>query len=204
MARDPNIQATIEARSQEFAENFNNGDFTGLGMMLTEDAVLLPPGAQPANGREAVRNFFRQARRIRSLRCEPATIKPLGENVVTEAGTIRLVVGGGARAPGGTEVDGSYALVWEKVGDQWLLASLIWNRAAQPGAGQGRGRFPGQRQAGAGVDGSGPGGGPGGGGGRAQGGGAPGYGRPGGGYGGGGRGPNRGGPQRRPLVPRID
>ena len=76
-------EATSEALSQQLAENFNNGDFSALAAMLAEDIALFPPGLQGLHGRDAVRAYWRQARRVRAVQFAAASIKPLGDGKAT-------------------------------------------------------------------------------------------------------------------------
>ncbi len=210
MSSDPSIGATIEALSERLAENFNSGDFSALAAMFGEEALLMPPGLRTISGRDEIRAFWRQSRRIRSLAFEPKDIKPIGEDVARETGVIRVGVRANQQRQGG-QLLGKYMLLWLHADGQWHVESFIWNRVAGPaGAGQGQGNRPGMGQGGGqrggGQRGGGPGGGgPGGGGGwngttqapGQQRGGQPGGGRrggPGGGMGGGPGGGMRGGP----------
>ena len=47
-------KGAIQKLSDQFAETFNRGDTAGVAAFYTEDAYLLPPGAEMAKGRTAV------------------------------------------------------------------------------------------------------------------------------------------------------
>lgn len=225
MPSDTQTNETIEALSRQFAENFNNGDFSALAAMFSEDAYLLPPGARVITGRENIRAFWRQARRIQSLALDPTNIKLLGAGVVREVGIILV----GMRANQQRQLRQQrfkYAFLWQLLDGEWQLECCMWNRiqlrpAGRGGQGGGGGvnrpnrGGPGGGGGGAGRGGRGGGpnqggtGGGGGGTGRGGRGGGPTRGDTGGGGGGrGGGGPNRGGrgggnQRRAPFVPRV-
>src|SRR5208337_2855970 len=94
-------EATSEALSQQLAENFNNGDFSALAAMLAEDIALFPPGLQGLHGRDAVRAYWRQARRVRAVQFAAASIKPLGDGCIREIGMLLLTLGPGRQGRGG-------------------------------------------------------------------------------------------------------
>lgn len=50
-------------------------------------------------------------------------VKPLGSSAAREIGTFVLTTKGSPPQ----EVTGKYVVVWEKVGDDWKLATDIWN-----------------------------------------------------------------------------
>ena len=50
-------------------------------------------------------------------------VKPLGPSAAREIGTFNLKTKG----PRPQEVSGKYVVVWEKVGNDWKLATDIWN-----------------------------------------------------------------------------
>jgi uncharacterized protein (TIGR02246 family) len=196
MPSDTHVNDAIAALSHQFGDNFSNGDFAALAAMFSEDAVVLPPGTNVVSGRENIRSFWRQARRIQSLSLEPSSVKSLGDGGAREAGV--MVIGMRASQRGRErEVRGKYVLVWHLEDGDWLIDSAMWNMNAaggrrqgggqggRQGQGAGGGRVAGNRQnraaGGGGSGGGGPNRGGGGGGGQNRGG------------GGGGGGPNRGG-----------
>ena len=54
-------KATIERLNDAFETAFNKGEFSALASMYTEDAHLLPPGAQITRGRAAIQSFWSKA-----------------------------------------------------------------------------------------------------------------------------------------------
>ena len=50
--------AAIHAADSAWEKAYNGGDVEGVAGLYDANAVLLPPGAPPAKGREAIRAFF--------------------------------------------------------------------------------------------------------------------------------------------------
>jgi uncharacterized protein (TIGR02246 family) len=148
MSSDPSTGAAVEALSERLAENFNSGDFSALAAMFGEDALLMPPGARTISGRDGIRTFWREARRIRSVAFEPKDIKPIGDGAARETGLMRIGMRANPQRPA-NQVLGKYMLLWLHMDGQWQVESFIWNRIARPaGAGQGAGNRAGMGQGG--------------------------------------------------------
>jgi uncharacterized protein (TIGR02246 family) len=117
-------KATIQKADDKWAEAFNTGEAAALAAMYTEDAYVLPPGAEMMKGRRAIETFWRQQmQQIGDVKCTALDVKPLGRNAAREIGTCSFKTK--AKPP----QDGApkYAVVWEKVGSQCELLQDIWN-----------------------------------------------------------------------------
>ena len=117
-------KATIQKLGDQWAAYFNKGDAAGLASMYTEDAYVLPPGADMVKGRSAIEAFWRQQmQQAEGFKCTTVDVKPLGSRSAREIGTCSF------RTKGQQPQQGSikYAVVWEKGGSQWRLLQDIWN-----------------------------------------------------------------------------
>ena len=117
-------KATIQKADDKWSEAFNKGDAAALAAMYTEDAYVLPPGAEIIKGRSAIGAFWQQQmQQIGDVKCTALDVKPLGRKAAREIGTCSF------RTKGQQPQDGAlkYAVVWEKVGGQWELLQDIWN-----------------------------------------------------------------------------
>jgi len=118
------VTAAIEAASAAFAEAFNAGDSEAVAAMYTEDAVVMPPGKGPIEGREAI-----QA----DLAAEMANME--GMVMTFETHEVQAVPGhalevGGYTVEGadGSHVDhGKFMAVWTQTDDGWKIARDMWN-----------------------------------------------------------------------------
>ena len=117
-------KATIQKADDKWSEAFNKGDAAAVAAMYTEDAYVLPPGAEIIKGRSAIGAFWQQQmQQIGDVKCTALDVKPLGRKAAREIGTCSF------RTKGQQPQDGAlkYAVVWEKVGGQWELLQDIWN-----------------------------------------------------------------------------
>jgi uncharacterized protein (TIGR02246 family) len=117
-------QAEIEAINAKWTDFFNKGDFAGLASLYTEDATAFPPGSPMVKGRPAIETMWKSmAEQISDPKVTTTDVKPLGPSAAREIGTFSLKTKG--QTP--QEITGKYVVVWEKVGNDWKLATDIWN-----------------------------------------------------------------------------
>ena len=91
--------------------------------MYTEDAYVLPAGAEMMKGRSAIEACWRQQmQQIGDVKCTTLDVKPLGRNAA-RIGTCSFKT----KAQPPQDVAVKYAVVWEKQGREWRLLQDIWN-----------------------------------------------------------------------------
>jgi len=117
-------KATIEKLNDAWTAAFNKGDAAAVAAMYTEDAYVLPPGAEMVKGRTGIEAFWRQAaQQMGDAKLTTLDVLPLGRSVAREIGTVTLKT----KSQPPQEIVGKYAVVWRKVGGKWKLATDIWN-----------------------------------------------------------------------------
>ncbi|MBR1290213.1 DUF4440 domain-containing protein [Bradyrhizobium ottawaense] len=117
-------KAEIEANNAKWIEMFNKGDFSGIASLYSADATALPPGSAMVQGRPAIEVMWKSmAEQVTDPKLTTVDVKPLGSSAAREIGTFVLKTKGSTPQ----EVTGKYVVVWEKVGDDWKLATDIWN-----------------------------------------------------------------------------
>ena len=117
-------KAEIEAVNAKWAEFFNKGDFAGVASLYTTDATAFPPGSAMVQGGSAIGAMWKSmAEKVGDPKLTTLDVKSLGPSAAREIGTFSLKT----RGPSPQEVAGKYVVVWEKVGNDWKLASDIWN-----------------------------------------------------------------------------
>jgi uncharacterized protein (TIGR02246 family) len=117
-------KATIQSLNDKFAQAFNAGDATAVAALYTDDAVILPPGAEMMKGRSAIQAFWKgAAEQLGNGKLTTVDVKPLGSEAAQEIGTFTFRTKGTQPQ----EIAGKYVVVWEKVGGEWKLATDIWN-----------------------------------------------------------------------------
>ena len=78
-------KGVIQKADDKWSETFNKGDATALAAMYTEDAYMLPPGAEMMKGRRAIAAFWgQQMQQIGDVKCTALDVKPLGRNAARE------------------------------------------------------------------------------------------------------------------------
>ena len=117
-------KAIIQKADDQWAEAFNKRDAAAVAAMYTEDAYVLPAGAEMMKGRSAIEAFWRQQmQQIGDVKCTTLDVKPLGRNAAREIGTCSFKT----KAQPPQDVAVKYAVVWEKQGREWRLLQDIWN-----------------------------------------------------------------------------
>ena len=114
----------IEKAKQQYLEALNEGDAAMLARMSTESAILLPPNAEIIEGREAIEKYWRSvfAAGLKDVSARAVQVDGYGGDAVREIGRMRV------NAPAPRDViEGKYVIVWRKIGENWLLDSIIWN-----------------------------------------------------------------------------
>lgn len=115
--------AAIEAVRAQFPVLFNEGKFDELGKWFyAEDAVALPAGREPINGREAICAFFDDLYRSIGLRFDLDVIKTVGsDDTGYLVGTYVARTADGKAVPGVTHE--AYRLqpdgTWKCTVDMW-------------------------------------------------------------------------------------
>jgi uncharacterized protein (TIGR02246 family) len=116
-------KATIEKLNAKWADAFNKGDAAAVAQLYATDAVVLPPGAEMAKGRDGIRAFWQgAAQQLGDIRFSTAEVTPLGQGWAREIGTFAAKT-----KPDAQPVAGKYVVLWHKVGKDWKLATDIWN-----------------------------------------------------------------------------
>jgi uncharacterized protein (TIGR02246 family) len=117
-------KASIEKLNDAFTAAFAKGDAAALAAMYTEDASLLPAGAEMVKGRPGIQGFWGEAvKGLASAKLTTLEVLPLGPEYAEEIGTYALQT----RAQPPQTMTGKYVVIWRKVGGDWKLATDIWN-----------------------------------------------------------------------------
>lgn len=117
-------KATIEKLNDAWTAAFNKGDAAGVAALYTEDAYVLPEGADLVKGRAAIEAFWRQAtQQLTDPKLTTVDVLPLGPEAAREVGTVTLKT----KTQPQREIVGKYVVVWRKVGGVWQLATDVWN-----------------------------------------------------------------------------
>ena len=123
----------VRDASAKFTAALAAGDAQTAGAFFTEDAVALPPGRGPVNGKAQIQQFLgNMTRVVKNLKYTPEDVRPIDDTTAREVGSFSFKMQS-------NDVDGKYLLVWTKVGGEWKVAADMWNRSAKAGGKGGRG-----------------------------------------------------------------
>jgi uncharacterized protein (TIGR02246 family) len=117
----------IEAAVAEWAKAANAGDAAGIAALYTDDAVLLPPGAPIAQGKDKIQGLWKSMldMGVSNIQLNPTEIIVSG-NDASEVGTFSYTAGD-------TKGTGKYIVLWRKGDDgKWRLRRDIWNDDSTP------------------------------------------------------------------------
>ena len=115
---------SIQKINEEWMAAFNKGDAAGVAALYSEDAYILPNGAEMAKGRRAIETYFKNSvRQLGDAKLKTVDLQSLGPGSAREVGTFNFKTKGDSPQ----DVVGKYVAVWRKMGGQWKLITDIWN-----------------------------------------------------------------------------
>ena len=119
------IAEAIAQANARFVERFNEGDIAGAAEVYTEDARILPPGAEMISGKAAIREFWAGAAEafgIKSVTLETVVLEQQSADSACEIGRFSL------NGADGLLDQGKYVVVWQQGDDgAWRWNWDIWN-----------------------------------------------------------------------------
>jgi uncharacterized protein (TIGR02246 family) len=117
-------KAAIQQLDDRFAAAFNKGDAAAVAAMYTQDAYVLPAGAEMMKGHAAIEAFWKKSMEaLGDVKCAAIDVKPLGSSAAREIGTCTFKTKAQPPQDGALK----YAVVWQKEGGKWKLLQDIWN-----------------------------------------------------------------------------
>ena len=112
-------RAAIEATSQAFLKAALARDWQALAMLYTEDAVLMPPNAEPIRGRSAIQQHFSSFPPVTDMQLQDAEIDGRGD-LAYVAGGFRMTITPEGADP--IEESGKFIEIRKKqVDGSWLI-----------------------------------------------------------------------------------
>ncbi|MEE9576989.1 MAG: SgcJ/EcaC family oxidoreductase [Gemmatimonadota bacterium] len=124
----PSAEAGIAEADAAFAAAWDAGDGAAMASLYTEDAMVLPPGGEAVEGREAITAFWQGF--IESLAGSQVALETTevhsGDGAAIEAGSWAIT-----GADGGHIDHGKYIVVWKYVDGAWRLHRDIFNSSME-------------------------------------------------------------------------
>jgi uncharacterized protein (TIGR02246 family) len=127
VAHGQDAKAEVTKAVEAFATAFSANDVAAIAAAYTDDAVVMSPGAEFAEGRAEIDAMF-------------ADTNPTGMTLdlkikdLTMAGDLMIDTGGWSMTgPDGAHLDhGKYLAVWRKTDYGWKMVRDIWNSSMAP------------------------------------------------------------------------
>ena len=119
--------AELKALKQDYERHVAGGDAEALVSLYADEAVRMPPGAEPVRGREAIRRewaaLFDALTDISDTGTSRFVVSASGD-VAYEMGEYRLT----ARQKNGTPLaqQGTYVTTFRRRAGRWRIAAEIW------------------------------------------------------------------------------
>lgn len=114
--------------NRKLEEMVSIGNAEGMAALYTEDAIVLPPDAEMARGRDAVQKMWGEvfeAMGLKSVKLETRDLQIAGdEETAYEVGEVTLQMEQGGAS---TTARAKYVVVWIKIDGAWRLHRDIWN-----------------------------------------------------------------------------
>lgn len=121
------LSTTIQKADDAFSAAFNKGDGAAVAQLYTEQATLLPAGADIIKGRAAIQKYWQGAMQsgLKNAALTVVSVEAYGRTTAREIGRFSFDAPGAGGQP--AKVEGKYLVVWKKQGGKWLLDADIWN-----------------------------------------------------------------------------
>ncbi len=120
------LRDRIAAQNTKFMQAAERGDAAALATLYTDDAWLLPPGADMLRGRAAIQEFWNSRfQRIAAVQLTTTDLSAIGEDGAREIGAALITLKGQEQP-----LTGKYIVVWKLTGGEWKLEADMWNSNA--------------------------------------------------------------------------
>lgn len=117
------VRSEIEASNKQFMDAFSRRDAAAIGLLYDEEGQVIPPGAPPLDGREAIVTMWQSMLALPIAGVQLQTLEVgLGENSAWETG--RYTTTGN---DGKTAESGNYVVIWKHGEAGWKIYRDIWN-----------------------------------------------------------------------------
>jgi uncharacterized protein (TIGR02246 family) len=103
------------------------GDARAMTEFYVDEAVLLPPNAQPIKGKPAIFEFLSTVLpNVAHFTSETKEVEVVRPDVLVEQGVYRTVT----RNPDAAVLTGKYLVLWREVGGIWKITHDMWSPLA--------------------------------------------------------------------------
>ncbi len=120
------IASDIQKLEDQFAQAANKQNAAAVAQFYTEDATVLPAGADMVKGRDGIQKLWGALIKDNSpnLMLTTVNVEDYGQ-AAREIGQFSFDAHGQQGQV--SKVEGKYVVVWKKIGGEWRLDTDIWN-----------------------------------------------------------------------------
>ena len=117
----------IDKQNKKYMKFYNNGDASGVAELHMDDALVMPPNIDMANGKVSIKKAISDEISAGATDLVFTTLNMYGnEEFVTEVGRYSLNVKNEGEIV--MSDSGKYIVLWEQVSkNNWLMKADIWN-----------------------------------------------------------------------------
>lgn len=125
----PEMKAAIAELSQTWEAGWNAADATSIASVYADDAIVMAPGGEPIEGRDAI-----QAALAGMLEASGGSQMAFGSPEIMVSGDMAIEVGSFVEtAPDGSHRDhGKYLAVMKNIDGEWKIVRDMWNSSMTP------------------------------------------------------------------------
>ena len=120
------LRSEIQERNDAAMSAVKAGDAARLAALYTEDAWLLPPGADIVRERARIEEFWHgRFQRIAEVKLTTVDVVALALDSAREVGSSEIALRGD-----GKHLPGKYIVVWKRIAGEWQIEADMFNNNA--------------------------------------------------------------------------
>ncbi len=123
----------VEAATDLLVKGLNRADISSITDLVMDTTLFLPPARRTARGQAVVEAWRNLATGQEGIGMMSTQMDTLAEGMIRDVGTLSLRM-----RQSGERTLFRYVMLWQKVGGDWKIATMSWNREATAGGRQRR------------------------------------------------------------------
>lgn len=139
MANAKDDVLAVEAAADLLVRGLNRADISSITELVTETTLVLPPARRTAKGQAVIESWRNLAMGNEGFRIMSTDMDMLADGLVRDVGTLSM-----RPKQSGERAMFRYMVLWQKVGADWKVATMTWNREPPAGGRRGGGQGGGQ------------------------------------------------------------
>ena len=125
----------VEAATDLLVRGLNRADISSITDLVMETTLLLPPARRTSRGQAVIEAWRNLAMGQEGIGMMSTQMDTIAEGVIRDVGTLSMRL-----RQSGERTLFRYGMLWLRVGGDWKIATMSWNREATAGGRQRRGQ----------------------------------------------------------------